>query len=166
MATTLPDTIAPSVAPVITVEFIRSTYVSLQDAPRRTTVRTCFTRCGFGGQPYASTGRTGPLRSNSSVSETTHIFAVLASDFGNNLTVFDLVAGTRLETKADPPHWMPSWIFDSREVRLQTNDDPPCHNVLAPRHPSSSRLAEVESSKVREGCDGVEPRRWASAPRV
>src|SRR5688572_11444113 len=54
-ATTLPDTIAPSTAPVITVEHVNSTFVSMRWSPAVDNGPYLFYEVWVNGQPYAST---------------------------------------------------------------------------------------------------------------
>lgn len=87
-ATTLPDTTAPSVAPVISVEFVNDTYVSLRWTAAVDDGPYLFYEVWVDGQPFAPTGQNRSITVESLEPETTYTFAVLASDLGENLSPF------------------------------------------------------------------------------
>jgi chitin-binding protein len=95
MTTTLSDTIAPQVAPVISVEFINDTYVSLRWTAAVDNGPYLSYEVWVDGQPYASTGPNRSVTVEGLDPQTTYTFEVLASDLGANLSPFsDPVAVT------------------------------------------------------------------------
>ncbi len=87
-ATTLPDTIAPSTAPVITVEHINDTYVSLRWSASTDNGPYLFYDLWIDGEFFASTGIERSITVESLEPETTYIFAVRARDAANNFSPF------------------------------------------------------------------------------
>jgi chitodextrinase len=87
-ATTLPDTIAPSVAPVITVEHVNSTYVKLRWSPAVDDGPYLFYDVWINGQFHLTTGTERSVTIEGLTPETTYTFAVQARDFGGNLSPF------------------------------------------------------------------------------
>ena len=88
MATTPPDTIAPSTAPVITVEHVNSTYVKLRWTAAVDNGPYLFYNVWINGQFVASTGTERSVAIDQLTPETTYSFAVQARDDGNNLSPF------------------------------------------------------------------------------
>jgi len=86
--TTAPDTIAPSTAPVITVEHINDTYVKLRWTPATDNGPYLFYDVWINGQFFASTGAERSATIEQLTPETTYTFAVQARDYGNNLSPF------------------------------------------------------------------------------
>jgi endoglucanase len=86
--TTPPDTIAPSTAPVITVEHVNSTYVSLRWTAATDNGPYLFYDVWINGQPFVSTGQDRSITIEQLTPETAYTFAVRARDFGNNLSPF------------------------------------------------------------------------------
>ena len=86
--TTPPDTIAPSTAPVITVEHVNSTFVSLRWSPATDNGPYLFYDVWINGQPFVSTGQERSITIENLTPETTYTFAVQARDAGNNLSPF------------------------------------------------------------------------------
>jgi len=86
--TTPPDTIAPSTAPVITVEHVNSTYVTMRWTAAQDNGPYLYYDVWINGQPFASTGTDRHIRIDQLTPETTYTFAVQARDDGNNLSPF------------------------------------------------------------------------------
>jgi chitodextrinase len=86
--TTAPDTIAPSVAPVITVEHVNSTYVSLRWSPAVDDGPYLFYEVWLNGAPHVSTGGNRSITIDQLTPETTYTFTVLARDYANNPSPF------------------------------------------------------------------------------
>jgi len=86
--TTPPDTIAPSVAPVITVEHVNSTYVTMRWTAAQDNGPYLYYDVWINGQPFASTGTDRHITIDQLTPETTYTFAVQARDDGNNLSPF------------------------------------------------------------------------------
>ena len=86
--TTPPDTIAPSTAPVITVEHVNATFVSLRWSAAADNGPYLFYDVWINGQPFVSTGQDRSITIEQLQPETTYTFAVQARDAGNNLSPF------------------------------------------------------------------------------
>jgi chitodextrinase len=86
--TTPPDTIAPSTAPVITVEHVNSMYVELRWTAAADNGPYLFYDVWINSQFFVSTDRERSITIENLTPETTYTFAVQASDAGNNLSPF------------------------------------------------------------------------------
>jgi len=86
--TTPPDTIAPSTAPVITVEHVNSTYVKMRWTAAVDNGPYLFYDVWINGQFFASTGTERSVTIDQLTPETTYTFAVQARDYANNLSPF------------------------------------------------------------------------------
>jgi hypothetical protein len=86
--TTPPDTIAPSTAPVITVEHVNSTYVEVRWTAAADNGPYLFYDVWVNGQFYATTDRNRSITIEELTPLTTYIFEVQASDAGDNLSPF------------------------------------------------------------------------------
>ena len=86
--TTPPDTIAPSTAPVITVEHVNSTYVKMRWTAAEDDGPYLYYDVWLNGQPFVSTGTERHITIDQLTPETTYTFAVQARDDGNNLSPF------------------------------------------------------------------------------
>jgi len=86
--TTPPDTIAPSTAPVITVEHVNSTYVDLRWTAALDNGPYLSYEVWVNGEPFESTGPDRSITIEELEPETTYTFAVQARDLGNNLSPF------------------------------------------------------------------------------
>lgn len=86
--TTPPDTIAPSTAPVITVEHVNDTFVELRWSPAADNGPYLLYDLWLNGQFLASTGSERSATIGQLTPETTYTIAVQARDLGNNLSPF------------------------------------------------------------------------------
>jgi chitodextrinase len=86
--TTLPDTIAPSTAPVITVEHVNSTFVKLRWTAAGDNGPYLLYDVWINGQFSVSTGAERSITVEQLTPLTTYTFAVQARDLGNNLSPF------------------------------------------------------------------------------
>jgi chitodextrinase len=87
-ATTLPDTIAPSTAPVITVEHVNDTFVKMRWTAAVDNGPYLFYDVWINGQFFASTGTERSATIEQLTPETTYTFAVQARDYANNVSPF------------------------------------------------------------------------------
>ena len=87
-ATTLPDTIAPSTAPVISVDFVNDTYVSLSWTASTDNGPYLFYDLWIDGEFFATTGIERSTTVEGLEPETTYTFAVRARDSANNFSPF------------------------------------------------------------------------------
>jgi chitodextrinase len=87
-ATTLPDTIAPSTAPVITVDHINDTFVSLSWTASTDNGPYLFYDVWIDGEFSVSTGIERSVTIEALEPETTYTFAVRARDSANNFSPF------------------------------------------------------------------------------
>jgi hypothetical protein len=87
-ATTLPDTIAPTTAPVITVDHINDTSVSLRWTASTDDGPYLFYDVWMNGEFLATTGIERSVTIEDLEPETTYIFAVRARDAANNFSPF------------------------------------------------------------------------------
>lgn len=87
-ATTLPDTIAPSTAPVISVDFVNDTYVSLSWSASTDNGPYLFYDVWIDGEFFVSTGIERSITVEGLEPETTYTFAVRARDAANNFSPF------------------------------------------------------------------------------
>jgi chitinase len=86
--TTLPDTIAPSRAPVISVDFVNDTYVSLSWTASADNGPYLFYDLWLDGEFFVSTGIERSITVEGLAPETTYTFAVRARDAANNFSPF------------------------------------------------------------------------------
>ena len=86
--TTPPDTVAPSTAPVITVEHVNDTFVKMRWTAAADNGPYLFYDVWINGQPFVSTGQERSITVENLTPETTYTFAVRARDAGNNLSPF------------------------------------------------------------------------------
>jgi chitodextrinase len=86
--TTPPDTIAPSTAPVITVEHVNDTFVKLRWTASTDNGPYLFYDLWINGQFFVSTGQERSITVQNLTPLTTYTFAVQARDAGNNLSPF------------------------------------------------------------------------------
>jgi len=86
--TTRPDTIAPSTAPVITVEHVNDTFVELRWTAAVDDGPYLFYDVWVNGQFFVSTGTERSITIEQLTPETAYAFAVQARDRGNNLSPF------------------------------------------------------------------------------
>jgi chitodextrinase len=87
-ATTLPDTIAPSTAPVVSVDFTNDTYVSLSWSASTDNGPYLFYDVWINGEFFVSTGIERSITVEELEPETTYIFAVRARDAADNFSPF------------------------------------------------------------------------------
>jgi chitinase len=87
-ATTLADTIAPSTAPVISVDFINDTYVSLSWSASTDNGPYLFYDLWINDEFFVSTGIERSITVEDLEPETTYTFAVRARDAANNFSPF------------------------------------------------------------------------------
>lgn len=87
-ATTLPDTIAPATAPVITVDHVNDTYVSLRWTASTDNGPYLFYDVWVDGEFLVSTGIERSITVEDLVPETTYTFEVRARDAANNFSPF------------------------------------------------------------------------------
>jgi chitodextrinase len=86
--TTPPDTIAPSTAPVITVEHVNSTFVKLRWTAAADNGPYLLYDVWIDGQFFVSTGQEQSITVDQLTPSTSYTFAVQARDLGNNLSPF------------------------------------------------------------------------------
>jgi chitodextrinase len=86
--TTLPDTIAPSTAPVIKVDFVNDTYVSLSWSASTDNGPYLFYDLWINGAFFVSTGIERSITVEELEPETAYTFAVRARDAANNFSPF------------------------------------------------------------------------------
>lgn len=86
--TTPSDTIAPSTAPVITVEHVNSTYVKLRWTAASDNGPYLLYDLWINGQFFVSTGQERSLTVEPLAPSTTYTFTVRARDLGNNVSPF------------------------------------------------------------------------------
>ena len=86
--TTPPDTIAPSTAPVISVDFVNDTYVSLSWSAATDDGPYLFYDLWIDGQFFGSTGTERSTTVEELEPETTCTFSVRARDAANNFSPF------------------------------------------------------------------------------
>jgi chitodextrinase len=87
-ATTLPDTIAPSTAPVISMDFINDTYVAMSWSSSKDNGPYLFYDVWMDGVFFASTGIERSITVEGLEPETTYTLAVRARDAANNVSPF------------------------------------------------------------------------------
>lgn len=86
--TTPPDTVAPSTAPVITVEHVNSTFVKMRWTAAADNGPYLFYDVWLNGESFVSTGQERSVTIEGLTPETTYTFAVQARDLGNNPSPF------------------------------------------------------------------------------
>jgi chitinase len=87
-ATTLPDTVAPTTAPVISVDFVNDTYVSLSWSPSSDNGPYLFYDVWIDGEFFVTTGIERSITVEELEPETTYTFAVRARDAADNFSPF------------------------------------------------------------------------------
>ena len=88
--TTPPDTIAPSTAPVITVEHVNDTYVRMRWTAAQDNGPYLYYDLFIDGQFYTSTGTERNITVEQLTPETVYTFSVQARDDANNLSPFSV----------------------------------------------------------------------------
>lgn len=90
MATTRPDTIAPSTAPQITVEHVNATYVALRWTAAKDNGPYLFYEVWLNGAFHVATDRERSITLESLEPLTTYVITVRARDYANNPSPFSL----------------------------------------------------------------------------
>lgn len=126
VSTTLPaDTSAPSVAPVLSLESVGSSYVSLRWTPAQDDGPYVFYQLLLNGAPYADVGSALSTTLHQLQPSTNYLFSVRARDYGNNwspasapLSVVTSAPNPADVTPPSTPQQLQGSWWDDGEVHL------------------------------------------------